>query len=99
MSIKLNPPSNILASEQTVEQAHKPIIPDVFEVSEIHAVVVYKNWPRFSEEDVLQTVNGLDQRFCQDFDRVRQIYIINFFSNIPCNNHNKSKPNSSISNF
>ena len=99
MHIKLNPPSKVLASNQTVKQGHKPIPPDVFGVAETHAVVGYKNWPRFSEKDVLQAVNGLDQRFCQDFDRVRQIDIVNFFINIPCNNHNKSKPNSLISNF
>ena len=75
------------------DQGHRPIPVDVLEVSEQHAVVGHKNWPRFSEEDVLQAVNDLDSKFADDFDRVRQFSISKiyyFHSNYPMKHSNKS---------
>ena len=69
----------------TMEPGHKPIPSDLFEVADRHSVVGHKIWPKYSEEDVLQAVNGLDPKFCQDYDRVSQLTLLNtlFF---PCNN-------------
>ena len=58
----------------TMEPGHKPIPPDVFEVAERHSVVGHKNWPKFTEEDVLQAVNGLDEKFCEDYGRVSKVH-------------------------
>ena len=31
-------------------------------------MVGHKNWPKFSEEDILQAVSGLDPKFAVDFE-------------------------------
>ena len=60
------------------DKGDRPIPLDVLEVAEQHAVVGHKNQPKFSEEDVLKAVQGLDPKFAVAFDRVRQFYTSNF---------------------
>ena len=55
-----------------METDHKLIPLDVLEVADRHSVVGHNNWPRYTEEDVLHTVNALHPKFCQDYDRVRK---------------------------
>ena len=61
----------------TMEPGHKPIPPDVFEVADRHSVVGHKIWPKYTEEDVLQAVNVLDPKFCEDYDRVSPLKLLN----------------------
>ena len=55
-----------------MENSHKLIPSDVFEVADRHSVVGHNNWPKYTEEDVLHAVNSLNSKFCQDYDRVRK---------------------------
>ena len=68
-----------------MEPGHKPIPSEVFEVTDRHSVVGHKIWPKYSKEDVLQAVNGLDPKFCDDYDRVSQLTLLNILF-FPCNN-------------
>ena len=69
----------------TMEPGHKPMPSVVFEVADRHSVVGHKNWPKYTEEDVLQAVNGLDPKFCEDYDRVSKLTLLNILF-FPCNN-------------